>query len=141
MATEPNSDAARKLIHVARIPVRWRDLDIHRHVNNTVYFRYLEQARIEWFDSISAAWSEAEQGIVIATAHCNYLKPLTYPATIEISVHAGPPGRSSFMLYYDVYRDGDRSVKFADGYTRLVWIDRRTGCSLPLPEFMRRGLE
>jgi acyl-CoA thioester hydrolase len=137
---EPKNDEPRKLIHVARIALRWRDMDIHRHVNNTVYFRYLEQARIEWFDTVRSEWSEADEGCVIASAHCNYLKPLTYPAAIEVCLYADSPGRSSFTFYYDVFRAGDRSVRYAEGYTRLVWVDRRTERSVPLPDFMRAAL-
>lgn len=140
MATDRKNDEPRKLIHVARIAVRWRDMDVHRHVNNTVYFRYLEQARIEWFDTMRSEWSEADQGCVIASAQCNYLKPLAYPATIEVYLYAGPPGRSSFTFYYDVLRAGDGSIKYAEGYTRLVWIDRHAERSVPLPDFMRAAL-
>jgi len=40
--------AAKKLVYTMRFPVRWGDMDAMGHVNNTVYFRYLESARIEW---------------------------------------------------------------------------------------------
>ena len=140
MITDLKNGESRKLIHVTRIALRWRDMDIHRHVNNTVYFRYLEQARIEWFDSVRSKWSEADEGCVIASAHCNYLKPLTYPAEIEVCLYANAPGRSSFTFYYDVFCADDRSTKYAEGYTRLVWIDRRTGRSVPLPDFIRAAL-
>ena len=81
--------------------VRWRDMDLNRHVNNVEYFRYLEQARIEWFDLAVKPWRDGTHGIVIANAHCNFLAPLTYPATIEVRdaamasmtpVPAPPPG-------------------------------------------------
>jgi acyl-CoA thioester hydrolase len=130
----------RKLVHVARIAVRWRDMDVNRHVNNTIYFRYLEQARIEWFDSVVEERRDPYHGIVIANAYCNYLKPLAYPATIDVCVYVGPPGRSSFTFYYDVYLEHDRTLKYADGYTRAVWVDRRSGRSAPLPEYFRRHL-
>ena len=39
----------RKLVYIARIPMRWGDLDAMGHVNNTIYFRFLEQSRIEWY--------------------------------------------------------------------------------------------
>ena len=35
------------LVHSVRMPLRWGDMDAMGHVNNTVYFRYLEQARID----------------------------------------------------------------------------------------------
>jgi acyl-CoA thioester hydrolase len=133
-------DERRKLVHVARIPVRWRDMDLNRHVNNVVYFRYLEQARIEWFDLAVDEWRDGSHGIVIANAFCCFLKPLTYPATIEVCVYVGPPGRSSFTFHYDIHPEGDRTIKYADGYTRVVWVDRRSGRSAPLPDYLRHLL-
>ncbi|MBM3384043.1 MAG: acyl-CoA thioesterase, partial [Betaproteobacteria bacterium] len=52
-------DEKRTLAHVERIPIRWGDMDAMGHVNNTVYFRFMEQARISWFDRLvpeDAAW-------------------------------------------------------------------------------------
>jgi len=50
----------KKLVHVERIPVRWGDMDAMAHVNNTVYFRYMEQTRISWFEALlprGEAWA------------------------------------------------------------------------------------
>jgi acyl-CoA thioester hydrolase len=135
--TESNDTTPRKLVHTARIGVRWRDMDLNRHVNNVVYFRYFEQARIEWFDLAMNAWRDRSHGIVIANAYCNFLQPLAYPATIEVPLLVGPPGRSSFTFYYDIHPESSRSTKYADGYTRVVWIDRSTGRSAPLPDHLR----
>ncbi|HYN13116.1 MAG TPA: acyl-CoA thioesterase [Burkholderiales bacterium] len=96
-------DQARKLVHVERIPIRWGDMDAMGHVNNTVYFRYMEQARIGWFDALvpqGQAWKST--GIVIVNAACNFRKPINYPGTVEVSVFAGPPGGSSVATYYDL---------------------------------------
>ena len=41
----------KKLVHESIIPVRWGDMDALGHVNNAVYFRYIEQARVNWLDS------------------------------------------------------------------------------------------
>ena len=37
------------------MPIRWGDMDAFGHVNNTVYFRYMEQVRISWFEQIGLA--------------------------------------------------------------------------------------
>ena len=42
----------KKKIHETIISIRWGDMDSYRHINNTVYFRYMEQARIEWITSL-----------------------------------------------------------------------------------------
>ena len=51
----------KKLVHEMRFPVRWGDMDAMGHVNNTVYFRYLETARIDWLVSVRAT-QPADQG-------------------------------------------------------------------------------
>ena len=42
------------------IPLRWSDLDAFNHVNNARYLTFLEQARIEWFDTLDAPWMTDE---------------------------------------------------------------------------------
>jgi len=138
MPSDPNSAAdRRKLVHVSRIEVRWSDIDMNEHVNNTVYFRYIEQARIEWFDACLPERRDGVHGTVVANAYLNFLKSITYPGAIEVDVHVSSPGRSSFMLHYELYKEKDRTVKFADGYTRMVWIELGTGRSAPLPARVR----
>jgi acyl-CoA thioester hydrolase len=131
------TDAPKQLVHTARIAVRWRDMDLNRHVNNVVYFRYFEQARIEWFDAAVNAWRDRSHGIVIANAYCNFIRPIEYPAELDVCVYVGAPGRSSFQFDYGIHPRDDRDVTYADGYTRVVWVDRRTGRSAPLPDTLR----
>ena len=110
----------RKLVHVERIPVRWGDMDAMGHVNNTVYFRYMEQARINWFETLvpqSDAWKSI--GIVIANASCNFRRAINYPGTVEVKVYTGAPGGSSVPTFYEL-RVGDQV--YADGSATVVFI-------------------
>jgi acyl-CoA thioester hydrolase len=91
-----------KLVHTMRMPIRWGDMDAMGHVNNTVYFRYIEQARISWFDDIACAPDPAGEGPVIISAHCTFLKQLKYPGDIEVRTLVGPPGRSSFEMVHEI---------------------------------------
>ena len=80
----------RRLAHVERLAIRWGDMDAMGHVNNTVYFRYMEQARISWFDRLvpeDEAWQST--GIVIANATCNYRRAITYPGNVHFRKPAG----------------------------------------------------
>ncbi|MDP2194899.1 MAG: acyl-CoA thioesterase, partial [Rhodocyclaceae bacterium] len=64
-------------VHTLRIPVRWGDMDALGHVNNTVYFRYTEQARIDWLESLGfAVMVDVEEGPVIINASCTFFKPI-----------------------------------------------------------------
>jgi len=133
-------DPARRLAHVERIPIRWGDMDAMGHVNNTVYFRYMEQARISWFDALipeEGAWKHT--GIVIANATCNYKRPLTYPGTVEVKVFVGAPGGSSVPTYYELHLEHDRHL-YADGAAVVVFVDMERQKPVRIPEAIRAKL-
>ncbi|TRZ93501.1 MAG: acyl-CoA thioesterase [Rhodocyclaceae bacterium] len=127
----------RKLVYSNRMPIRWGDEDAMGHVNNTVYFRYMEQTRIEWLESfrLGTAWTQTE-GPVIVNASCTFLIPLTYPGDVECRMFVGAPGRSSVPTHYELRLAGDDRL-FAEGAAKLVWINLSSGKSIPLPEAMR----
>ncbi len=108
-------------------------MDAFGHVNNTVYFRYMEQARVEWqhAHAMAPGGLVTGQGGVIVNASCNFLRPLVYPGNVEVTMYLGSPGRSSMGSYYDVHCAGE---KYADGAAKIVWIDLKTGRPVPLPE-------
>jgi len=134
-------DSARRLVHTTRIPVRWGDMDAMGHVNNTVYFRYAEQSRIEWLEALGFSLDASrDQAAVIVNASCTFLLPITYPATVEVRLYAGKPGRSSVPTYYEMRCVGDETI-YADGAAKIVWFDPATGKSIPLPERIRALVE
>jgi acyl-CoA thioester hydrolase len=127
----------RRLAHVEHIPIRWGDMDAMGHVNNTVYFRYMEQARIRWFASLvpeNEAWKST--GIVIVNASCNYKRPITYPGTVQVQVQVGPPGGSSVPTFYELRVDAD-PVPYADGAAVVVFVDMKTQKPTPIPDGIR----
>ena len=112
----------KKLVHTERIAIRWGDMDAMGHVNNTVYFRYMEQARIAWFETLvpqADAWGEIS--IVIVNASCNFRRPINYPGTVEVSVFAGAPGGSSVATFYEL---SIASELYADGAATVVFVGR-----------------
>jgi acyl-CoA thioester hydrolase len=127
----------RKLIFSNRMPIRWGDQDAMGHVNNTVYFRYMEQARIEWLESFGFSTAVTQtQGPVIVNASCTFLIPFTYPGTIDCRMFSGHPGRSSLPTHYELRLEGEDRI-YAEGAAKLVWIDIATGKSIALPEALR----
>jgi acyl-CoA thioester hydrolase len=126
-----------KLVHVERIAIRWGDMDAMGHVNNTVYFRYMEQARIGWFDALAPedeAWKTT--GIVIANAACNFRRPINYPGTVEVKVYAGAAGGSSVPTYYELRVDKD-PTPYADGEAVVVFIDMQKQKPIRIPDAFR----
>jgi acyl-CoA thioester hydrolase len=133
--------AQRKLVHTMTMPIRWGDMDAMGHVNNTIYFRYMESARIAWFDSIGMLPDPRASGPVIVNASCTFLKQLVYPGDIEVRTYAGQPGRSSFETWVEIRRGDDAEAVYAEGQAKVVWVDYAAEKSLPLPAAMRRLIE
>ena len=125
-----------KLVHTMRMPIRWGDMDAMGHVNNTVYFRYFETARIAWFDQIACTPDPGGDGPVIINAHCSFLKQLKYPGEIEVTTLVGPPGRSSFEMVHEI-RLVDPAGAIGDlharGGAKVVWANFPAEKSVPLP--------
>jgi acyl-CoA thioester hydrolase len=129
-----------KLMHITRMPIRWGDMDAMGHVNNAVYFRYLEQARVEWLQSAELAIEWVDTGPVVINAHCTYLRQLKYPGDIEIRTFAGAPGRSSFETMQEIRRVDTPDVLCAQGGAKVVWVNYAEEKSVPLPDELRRLL-
>jgi acyl-CoA thioester hydrolase len=123
-----------------RMPIRWGDMDMMGHVNNTVYFRYIESARIAWLEEVGGVPDPAGVGPVIVNAHCSFLKQLKYPGDIEVSTYVGPPGRSSFEVSHEIRLvgpDGQAGAIHAEGGAKVVWVDIAAEKSVPLPDVVR----
>lgn len=129
----------RHLVHTSYIPVRWGDMDALGHVNNTAYFRYAEQARLDWLASCGIHdIVNVTDGPVLVNASCTFLKPISYPATVEVRLLIGKPGRSSLPTYYEMRLVGDAETLYAEGAAKIVWWNPKTGKSVELPQFIRR---
>jgi YbgC/YbaW family acyl-CoA thioester hydrolase len=76
---------------VVRQAVVWGEMDSYRHVNNVVYFRYFENARLEYFRRLDWPDFEAQTGIgpILAATQARFRRALTYPDTIAITARLG----------------------------------------------------
>ena len=111
-------------------------MDALGHVNNTLYFRYMEQARLEWLYGLIARDNpyDGESGPLIVNASCTFFEALVYPVTLEVVMSLGEPGRTSIGSFYEILA-GDRRV--AEGAARMVWVTRTDGRPTPLPDAVR----
>ena len=122
------------------MPIRWGDMDAMGHVNNTVYFRYMEQIRISWFDAMGVGPDPLGQGPLIVNASCTFLRQLEYPGTVLARQYIGAIGRSSVETFIDLLRTDDAQTVYAQGAAKVVWVDYPKRKSAPLPENVRRAM-
>lgn len=78
--------------------VRWGDMDTHGHVNNTVYFRYFENARVKIFEELLKERDSTKIGPVLAYTNCHFVKPITFPDKVVVGTRVKSLGRTSVIL-------------------------------------------
>ena len=130
----------KKLVHEVTIPLRWGDMDAMGHINNTLYFRYMEIARLEWLFKVGVGMGPSGEGPVIVNAFCNFLRQLTFPGEARVTLHVAEPGRSSFETYHTIERTDEPGVLYAEGGARVVWTDYSAKKSAPMPDWFRAHL-
>jgi acyl-CoA thioester hydrolase len=122
------------------IPIRWGDMDAMGHVNNTVYFRYMEQCRISWFGAMGVPAGPEGQGPIIVNASCNFRRELVYPGTALVRLFVGGFGRTSVETTYAIVRTDDPATVYADGAAKVVWVDFPKRRSEPWPDGVRQAI-
>jgi acyl-CoA thioester hydrolase len=131
----------KRIMHTMVTPIRWGDMDAMGHVNNTIYLRYMETARIQMMGDAGFTTNPTGEGFVIANIFCNFIRQLEYPGEVQIHSYVGAIGRSSFDLYHELRRTDGGNTLYANGGETMVWIDFPNQKSLPMPQKLREWLK
>ncbi len=134
-----NTAATPPLLFRTELSVRWRDMDAFNHVNNAMFLRYLEEARLRWLMTLDGPWMDASVAPVVAQALVNFKRPIGWPEDVIVELFAERVGNSSFTLGHRVVSARDADVVYADGHVVMVWIDTRSGQSASIPACVRRA--
>ena len=127
----------RKLVHDMVLSIRWGDMDAMGHVNNTVYFRYMETVRIEWMRAVGCDPDTQGQGPVIVNAFCNFYRQLEYPGDVRVKLYVSDPGRTTFETWCTMERTDQPGVVCAEGGATTIWVDFPQQKAMTLPDWMR----
>jgi acyl-CoA thioester hydrolase len=128
---------------VHRERVRFGDLDAMRHLNNVVFLRYFETARIAFLRSLVPQHDPAHPegdafGLIFAECHIRYRSPVQFDEEVAVVCSIGEVRRSAFRVDF-VMRVGERVA--AEGHGWLVGFDYASQAAARLPEPMRAVLE
>jgi acyl-CoA thioester hydrolase len=127
---------------IVRQPVQWGDMDYYRHVNNVVYFRYFENARLEYFRRLE--WLEYERatgiGPILAATSARFRRPLTYPDTIAIGTRAIEIAADRFTLEHLIVSEAQQTG-VTEGTGLVVAYHYGESRKVALPEELRRRIE
>ena len=121
------------------VPVRYFDLDTNNHVNNSVYFTYMEEARTKLMLEKFLIFQKNGIGFVVAEAKCKYKKPIRIQDRVSIKISVENIKGISFDIKY-LFIDLSGKL-YAEGSTRLACIDKKTQKLIRLPKEMINYLQ
>lgn len=130
------------------LPVQWGDMDAYAHVNNAVYFRWFESARIAYMGRLGGmpVLAPGRQAPILASTRCDFRAPLVYPDTVEVSIGVHRVRRSSFGMSIRVDSrarggaQGGTDARAAEGEAVMVWYDYERKRPAPLDPRVRQAI-
>ena len=119
--------------------VRWRDLDALNHVNNAVYFTYLEQARVHYLRELGVVpQTPSGIGFILAEACCQFKSPLTLGEHVTVYVRVSELRNSSFIFEYRM--EGEEQRLAAEARSTQVCYDYENKCPVPISDEWREAI-
>jgi acyl-CoA thioester hydrolase len=125
------------VMHEVLMPVRWGDMDAFAHVNNTIYFRFMEQCRIEWFLKIGAHIEKSDVVPMLVGADCRFIRAIKHPATARVTIAVGDIGPKVVQTLHEIWVD---DTLCAVGDCKIIWMSQAANKAIALPEEIRAKL-
>ena len=111
-------------------------MDAFQHVNNIVYFRYFETARIAYFHKTQIITTDNLVGPILAKTNCTFITPLRYPDEVLCTATVEDVMRDRFLMTYHVYSLSTEKIA-AKGTGLIVSYDYKDQCKVDLPSDWR----
>jgi len=117
-------------------------MDAFDHVNNAMYFRYFETARLAYFEHLGLleTMQKDQIGPILAETSCRFKRPLTYPDTIRVGAAVSENHSHGFMMQYGIYSE-TQQVVCSVGSGRIVLLDYQSGQKVKPDENMLKHIQ
>jgi len=127
---------------VAEIPVTWGDMDSFQHVNNVIYFRYFESARIQYFEAVGLMDIVEQLGVgpILGSTSCRYRTPLTYPDTVYVGAKITEMHEKRFTMEYLIVSE-QHPETVAEGSGVVICYNYQKNQSTQIPEVVYNAIE
>ncbi|ALD02537.1 MAG: thioesterase family protein [Acinetobacter sp.] len=117
--------------------VAWGDMDAFGHVNNVIYYRYMESARIDYMNKLDILREDIYT--VVASNQCKYMRPVFYPDQLKIGVRVEEVRSSAFRMSYLLWSELQQQV-VATGDAVIVCVDKVEMQKIKIPDNIRKRL-
>lgn len=123
------------------LPVQWGDQDLNAHVNNVVFFRWLESARVEYLHRLGLEHLRtAGLGPILASVRCDFRRQVLFPDTIEVGARVSRLGRTSLGMQHAIVSRSQQLI-VAEGDSTMVVFNYAANHPEPLSAELRAAIE
>jgi acyl-CoA thioester hydrolase len=118
----------------------WSEMDLFGHINNVSYFKYLQSARVQFWEvtGLASVFRKERKGPILASVQCDFIHPLHYPGNILIQSRLIRIGNTSFQLAHKIHSSTGQLC--ATGNDALVMYDHVQQVKLQVPEELKHWL-
>jgi acyl-CoA thioester hydrolase len=130
----------RKLPSQLTLRIDWSELDYFGHVNNVMFYKYVQASRVHYWDSLGLTEFHREHNIgpMLASCKCDFRKPLFYPGQVKISAGLAFVKNTSFGLIHEIRNE--RGELAAEASDVMVMYDFNEDHKVPIPDWMRDAM-
>jgi acyl-CoA thioester hydrolase len=127
---------------VVELDVAWGEMDSYAHVNNVVYFRYFENARIAYLDRVGWQASKEAHGLgpILHSTSARFRKPVSYPDHLWVGARATDIQPDRVTFEFRLVSEKFNAVA-CEGQGVVVSYDYRAGAKCPIPDAVRKAIE
>lgn len=124
-----------------KLRLDWSDMDYFKHINNVSYFRFIQAARVHFWDCIglNEYHNRTNIGPILASCTCDFLKALQYPGTIIIRTNVEWLKNTSFCLEHIIMDENNNIAAKAKDI--IVIYDFNNDTKYMIPDFIRESIE
>jgi acyl-CoA thioester hydrolase len=120
------------------VRIDWSEMDLFGHVNNVMYFKYIQASRVNYWEAIglNAMIQEQKKGPILASANCSFLKQLHFPGTIRVQCRMEFIKNSSFGFHHQILNENGEVA--AEAHDVMVMFDFNRNEKIAFPPELRK---
>ena len=124
--------------HRTTLQVRFRDIDAFGHVNNAVYFSYIELARVRYLLEVLRSDEPIQRlPLILARVELDFRSPIAFGEDVMVETRVSEVGRASIGMQHRMTANPEGRL-VGDVQTVLVTYDYASARSMPVPDEWRR---
>jgi len=123
-----------------QLRIDWSEMDTYQHVNNVNFMKYMQSARVQFWEvsGLAKMYTETKKGPMLVSTKCDFKHPLFFPGNVLIKTKVEFIKNSSFGLYHELYNDDNKVC--AVGHDVAVCFDFNIDKTFSISQDLREAM-